>query len=262
MKVSQLLKLMLIAALPMRAVEDDTAGAEPSSTEAGTAPMGESADSLQTSPSGCAADGQQSASASSQSLDTPASLDWQSDAGMGGGESPNVATLAAGQSASDILSSAPSASPVVDTQAAASSGETAGEQGNVGASTSLAGGATSVATDADVGESLTVTGSDTPQTAIPADTSAIGTTAATAAAGSSSSSTTTDLPLGTDAGNVLAGGAPLAGITSDSTEALDEPTDDHPAKPRLAALRRKIESGEAIIMADLLRLIHAIEETL
>jgi hypothetical protein len=85
-----------------------------------------------------------------------------------------------------------------------------------------------------------------------------GSTTATDTSGAITDESTT----GSDAGNVLAGGAPLAGITSDSTEALDEPTDDHPAKPHLAALRRKIESGEAIIMADLLRLIHAIEETL
>ncbi|WP_213768990.1 hypothetical protein [Caballeronia sp. dw_19] len=36
----------------------------------------------------------------------------------------------------------------------------------------------------------------------------------------------------------------------------------HPAVSHLAALRNKIESGEAIIMADLLRMIHAIEESL
>jgi hypothetical protein len=53
---------------------------------------------------------------------------------MGGGESPNVATLAADanpQATPRRLS--PSASPVVDTQAAASSGETAGEQGKIDA---------------------------------------------------------------------------------------------------------------------------------
>jgi len=128
------------------------------------------------------------------------------------GDSPNVATLAAAQSASDTSSSVPSASPASDTGAAASSDQAAGDLGNVVAA-------------ADGG-----------------DQSAGGVVAA-----------------GGDAGNVLAGGAPLVGITSTS---IDESTDYHPAKPHLSALRRKIESGEAILMSDLLRLIHAIEETL
>jgi hypothetical protein len=138
---------------------------------------------------------------------------------------------------------------------------TQADSGNVDASTSLAGGATSVVTDADVGNvggahwrcGCANTTTTQPELKSASD-------AGTAATSATSQASRSD--LGADAGNVLAGGVQLAGITSDSTEHLDEATDDHPAKPHLTALRRKIESGEAIVMADLLRLIRAIEETL
>lgn len=85
--------------------------------------------------------------------------------------------------------------------------------------------------------------------------------ALTPAAASSSSAS------GDDLGNVDASSAAAAATTSTGTAESWEPpapvaVDEHPAKPHLSALRRKIESGEAIIMADLLALIHRIEEAL
>lgn len=81
--------------------------------------------------------------------------------------------------------------------------------------------------------------------------------AATASSGSAASATDANA-VGDNSGNVPAGGVLPADTTSQSTD--DE--DRHPAVPHLRALRNKIESGEAIIMADLLNLLHRIEESL
>lgn len=139
-------------------------------------------------------------------------------------EVPNVgASPAVETSGSDIASSAPSASQDAGIEDTAQ-GSQVGEAGNVQAPT-----ASSVA---DSGSIEAVTQK------------------------TSSASSPVAAGVGDDSGNVQAGGVLPVATTSDST------AEPHPAKSHLAALRNKIESGEAIIMADLLRLIQNIEESL
>jgi hypothetical protein len=233
--------------------QDDT---QPSSTEAQAA--GESPNVVS-----AAADASASGTSSSVPTSSPV-VDTQAAASSGetAGEQGNaIASVVSGSTDSAISSPVIDASNDTATLNGAGT-ESAGQvdSGNVDASTSLAGAATSVVTDADVGNvggSASTADANTTTTQPELKSASDAGTAATSATSQASSS-----DLGADAGNVLAGGVQLAGITSDSTEHLDEATNDHPAKPHLTALRRKIESGEAIVMSELIRLIHAIEETL
>lgn len=144
---------------------------------------------------------------------------------------PNAAAAsdAASQSESDTSSSANLASQGAGIEGTAQ-GSQVGEAGNVDSSASTA---------------------ETPSTLTGSTNSALG--AGTLATNETSQETISGTG---DPGNALAGGVQPVVTTSAST---DEP---HPAISHLRALRNKIVSGEAIIMADLLRLIQNIEESL
>lgn len=66
-------------------------------------------------------------------------------------------------------------------------------------------------------------------------------------------------------GNVVAGGAPAVVTTSPSTVSLpsaDPDSDEHPIKQKSRWLRNKLEAGEAVVLAQILALLHDIEHEL
>jgi hypothetical protein len=220
MRVSSLLKILLMcAAIPLRAI-DDEAGAAPSSTEPAAGNAAGGASSAEPSPAVTSADG--------------------AAAGDGAGEKGND------QPESNVIANA--AMPTATGEQAAST--VLGADPNADASTSLAGAATSVVTDADVGN--VAAASDA--TAMSESNAVLSNDAGIGAA---------DLPNGTapaadaDSANAAASSAlnvSTGAGTAESQEAGTTAGEPHPALAHLSEL-------EAMVDRMLLRAEHfAIDE--